>query len=236
MTLRPLHALATVGALALVLAGCGGISSGPRATEDRSIGQATAVELATSGTLTVTRGAAPSLTITAGERDLKHLTSVVHNDVLVLGSDGGAGWGVTGSIAYHLVLPELSSLTVSGSGDVHADSTTGRELEIRVSGSGSVDIAGISADAVTVTISGSGDVRLAGETSEQKVAVAGSGSYLAGSMTSDSATVEVAGSGDAHVRVTSALDASVAGSGSVSHTGGARVTSRTTGSGHVREG
>ncbi|MCL3862451.1 GIN domain-containing protein [Actinotalea sp. K2] len=246
MTQRPLRPLLTVtmtGALALVLAGCGALSYGsssvdvgPSTTEEREISDVTGVELATSGTVTIEHGDGPALTVTAGEKVLPHLTSEVRDGVLVLGTTGGSRWGIRGPISYHLVLEELDAISIRGSGDVHADAASGDGLAVTVSGSGDARVQDVAVDDVAVEISGSGDVELAGVARRQQISISGSGRYAGGGVSSDHALVAVRGSGGVAVDVTGTLDVVISGSGSVTHTGGAQVTSTVVGSGSVRQG
>lgn len=232
-----LRTIMATGTLALLLAGCGalGIDTGPRSTEEREITDVTAVALETSGDLVVELGDAPSLTVTAGERVLEHLTSEVHDGVLVLGAER-RGWDNRGEIDYHLVVTDLEAVHVRGSGDVEADAATAGSLEVVVEGSGDVRIADVDVDALSVRLEGSGVVELAGRATSQEVRLDGSGDYDGRELRGEDVAVAVAGSGDADVHATGSLHASVEGSGSVTHTGGADVESDVQGSGAVRAG
>src|SRR3712207_8584229 len=92
-----LTALVAIGILIWgVLTGCTSFAAldgdpGPTRTEERTIPDASAVELATGGDLTLTTGDAPSLRITAGADVIGHLTSEVSGDRLVLGADQSLG-------------------------------------------------------------------------------------------------------------------------------------------------
>ena len=59
---------------------------GPTRTEPRPVQGVHAVDLRTSGDLTVTTGPTPKLTITAGRTALRYLTSTVHDGTVILGS------------------------------------------------------------------------------------------------------------------------------------------------------
>lgn len=234
-----LVAAAALGAL--VLTGCGTVTVGSRtvdvgpiATEQRDVDAATAIELATSGDVTVTRGDTASLTITAGEGILPHLTSDVEDGVLVLGVDDEVRWGSPGRVEYELVLPELEAISITGSGDVSADGATGELLVVNLEGSGGVQVRGVDVEAVSVAIAGSGGVDLAGRAESQDVSIEGSGSYSGGSLATSAAVVAIDGSGGATLDVSSTLEVAIGGSGSVTYTGDAEVTKDIDGSGDVR--
>ena len=223
----------TLGTLTLALAGCGPSPAGPSATDQRTVGAVSAVRLASAGSLTIEHGDVPSLTVTAPERILPHVTSDVRDGVLVLDVD--TGWLRTGGVTYHLVVDDLDAITVDGSGEVAADAASGDRVAISVRGSGHVEVAQVTAPEVTVTVAGSGDVSLAGRTDHQRVLITGSGTYSAEAMTSRTADVDVAGSGCAELDASDTLTVAIAGSGSVTHTGPAVVTSRVLGSGTVMD-
>lgn len=235
MSRRLATVLAAVVAV-IPLAGCGAdlgpLNVGDPQTQDRDVSGATAVELRTSGDLVVERGAETSLTITAGDAVIDDLTSEVVDGVLRLGSDR---WGRLGEVHYRLVVPELASIAVHGSGDVESEAS-GDDLVIEVAGSGDVEVRDVDAESVVVRIDGSGEVELAGRSDLHQVTIAGSGDLTAPDLTTLTSAVSIEGSGSATVHVLERLDASIGGSGSVTHTGGAEVTSTVEGSGDVVEG
>lgn len=210
------------------------------------------VELATSGSLNVTRGTAPSLTITAGEQIIDRLTAEVDDGVLRLGSQGEPREYV-GEIRYELVVSTLSSITVEGSGDARVDVTgatdpsivvrgsgdveavgvDARSLSLTLEGSGSIDVAEAQAPKLTVRIEGSGDVRIDGAVDEQDVELRGSGDYTAAGLDSIDARIAIRGPGEAEVSVSGTLDAVVDGSGEITYAGDPRVTKKITGSGEL---
>ncbi|MDF2507969.1 MAG: hypothetical protein K0Q52_1828 [Microbacterium sp.] len=102
------------------LAGCASLDPGPPATEQRAIDDVSVVELATGGSLNITRGDSPSLTITAGEKVIDRLTADVESGVLHLEMTGTSA-GYAGEIRYELVVGALASISVLGSGDATVD-------------------------------------------------------------------------------------------------------------------
>jgi hypothetical protein len=222
--------------VAVLLAGCGlgsfARDPGPERTEDREIQAVSAVELATSGDLTLTTGETPALRITAGRDVLDHLTSEVDGDRLVLGTKGSVG--NLGEVRYDLVLPAAHSLELSGSGGIRAVSPSALG-GIEISGSGEIRAEGLDVDELTVSVSGSGTVTLAGRAGRQTVELDGSGDYAAAELDTEDAEVTVSGSGTADVQVSGTLRAVVEGSGTITHGGGASVDTDIEGSGSVEE-
>ncbi|NCT89900.1 DUF2807 domain-containing protein [Cellulomonas sp. APG4] len=222
-----------LGAALVTAAGCSSVVAGPTTTQERDVEGVRAVDLRTSGTLTIELGEAPSLTVTARENVIDELTSEVDDGTLVLGREGGPRWGTPGRIEYTLVVTELEALAVRGSGDVEADDVAGERLSVTVEGSGDVVVEAVEVGTLDAQVAGSGGLTLAGRADAQNVVVEGSGSYDGGDLETREAVIAVRGSGGADVHVTRRLDVQVDGSGSVRHTGGAEVTSDVDGSGDV---
>ena len=236
MKLRPVALLVVlVTAPTLALAGCGtalDVRVGDPTTQQREVADVTGVSLAATGDLNLSVGAVPSLSITAGEHIIDRITSDVRDGVLVLDLDG-PGWNNPGVITYDLVLPAVDTITVDGAGDIDADLARGEALAVYLDGAGDVTARGVDVGELTVEVTGAGDVRLEGTAERQRVAIDGVGEYDGTALASRQADVSIGGAGDAHVNVTDALDATVDGVGSITHSGGARVTSQISGMGDV---
>jgi len=226
-----------VGALIVTLigasvGGCGVGDPGAPTSETRTVDGATAVDLRSSGTVTVTIGDEPGLVITAGENVIDRLTSDVVDGVLVLGASG-PWFGTLGPVAYDLTVTSLEAVTVSGSGDVTVGRVDAGALALEISGSGAITANAVAAETVNAVISGSGTIGVAGKSARQDVEISGSGRYEAADLVSPDVEVLVSGSGRADVTATDSLTVTVSGSGSVTYGGDPSVTSRISGSGSV---
>jgi len=227
----PVGAVTAVVILAAV-AGCGVGDPGAPTSETRTVDGATAVDLRSSGTVTVTIGDEPGLVITAGENVIDRLTSDVVDGVLVLGASG-PWFGTLGTVTYDLTVPSLEAVTVSGSGDVTVGRVDAGPLALDISGSGEITAKTVAAETVNAVISGSGTIGVAGKSARQDVEISGSGRYEAADLVSADVEVLVSGSGRADVTATDSLTVTVSGSGSVTYGGDPSVTSRISGSGSV---
>ena len=236
--LRPRATLLVLPAVAglLALAGCSALAdAGPQTTAQRTIAAVTAVELQTSGDLTVTVGDTPGLTIKAGANQLDYLTSEVDGDTLLLDSKADMPSG--DSISYELVVPSLTSLDVSGSGSATGDGILRGDATVTLSGSGDVTLTGLQVPSATVTLSGSGKVTLDGSADSQQVDLSGSGDYNGKELTAGDTGIEVTGSGNANVTVSGRLEVSISGSGDVTYFGSpTQVEKSVSGSGSVNQG
>jgi hypothetical protein len=223
---------ALVGLLAL--AGCGALAdAGPQTTTRRSIDDVAAVDLQTSGDLTVTIGETPGLTITAGANQLDYLTSEVNNGTLLL--DSRANMPSGGTVSYALVVPSLTSVDISGSGSATGDGVL--RGDATVSGSGDVNLTGLQVPSVAVALSGSGKATLAGSADTQQIDISGSGGYIGKELSAGDTGIEVTGSGNASVTVSGRLAVSISGSGDVTYFGSpTQVEKSVSGSGSVNGG
>lgn len=223
---------ALILALALSLSACAAIDvniqtltgSGVIVTEERNVSDFDKVVLAGSGDLTITQGDEESLTITADDNLMDYIQSEVDGSTLMLGididdlSDIITTYNPT-RLEYDLVVTDLSSLQLAGSGNAVMKELETGELILTVAGSGNITIDNLTADSVETNLPGSGNVELAGYAPTQLVTIAGSGSYRARDLESESAHVMVGGSGNVTIQASDELDITIAGSGSVDYYG-----------------
>ena len=122
----------------------------------------------------------------------------------------------------YITVPDINSVKVSGSGDIHMDEDTiilDHALEYTISGSGRID-ALLDVTEVNTKISGSGDLNLAGLANKNDISISGSGKIRAFDLISTDCEINVAGSGNAEVYVDGGiLDVKISGSGKVSYKG-----------------
>jgi hypothetical protein len=144
-----------------------------------------------------------------------------------LGSSGCGYWNVANTDG-------PVSLSIGGSGDIRAGSST--SLDISIGGSGSVT-AGATRD-LEIAIGGSGDVAVARIDGPLDVAIGGSGDVLVRGGTSPDVSVSIAGSGDvSFAGVAGDVDVSIAGGGDVTIARATGSVSRSiVGSGDIRIG
>lgn len=122
-----------------------------------------------------------------------------------LGNSGCGTWNVANTEG-------PVSLSIAGSGDLRAGTST--SLEINIAGSGSAS-AGVTHD-LDVSIAGSGDVTVAQIEGPMDVSIAGSGDVVVRNGTSPDVSISIMGSGDVNFGgVAVDVDVSIAGGGDV---------------------
>ena len=211
--------------------------SGTVITETRQINNFDSIELSGSGKVIVTQGGSKSLTIETDDNVMKYVESEVEGGTLKLGLVTGNPTGVNiqtfSQLVFYVGVDDLTSLTVSGSGNIESDRVETDSLKATVSGSGVIQLADLSASMVNADISGSGEIELAGDVTTQAAKIGGSGKYLGGDLCSESVTVSVSGSGNATVCATERLDADVSGSGFINYYGRPSLKTSGSGSGNI---
>ena len=107
--------------------------------------------------------------------------------------------------------------TVSGSGDLYADSIECKEFTSKVAGSGDVKVDAISCEASSMTIIGSGDIAVGSiSNSDMEIRISGSGDVAIGCQDAGDINVRISGSGDVKLwGKARTLQYKVSGSGSV---------------------
>ena len=185
--------------------------SGVAAEETRTLGAFHALRLAVPADVVVVQGPAPAVVLRGDDNLLALLETRVEGDALVIEMDGSYRSKL--GLDLRVTTPRLSSVSISGSGDVRVEGLDGESFGISVAGSGDVTAAG-RVDKLDASISGSGDL------------------FLFELQAAD-ASVSIAGSGDVRVSASSSLDVSIAGSGDVKYRGDPRLSLSVAGSGRV---
>ncbi len=167
------------------------VGSGNLVTESRSVQGFSGVAASGAGLVTIEHTGTESLTITADDNILPHLTSEVAGDLLLL--------GIEDDVQISTDDPPLYEVTV-------------RELdEILVAGAIGVEASGIDAARFDVAAAGASAVTAAGRADHQFVSLAGACAYQAEGLESRIATVALDGASVAVVRVSERLEGTVTG-------------------------
>jgi hypothetical protein len=198
-------------------------------TETRAVSNFDSIALSGSGEVIVTQGEGESLSIETDDNVMEHVKAEVSGGTLNLGFKEGLNLISPTRLIFTVGVEDLTSVSISGSGDIESDVIKTDRLDATVTGSGDIQIGTLTADEVKARITGSGDMDLTGEVATQDITISGSGKYRAGDLRSQSTEVSITGSGDATVWATDSLDVNISGSGSVDYYG--RPTMSTSGSG-----
>ena len=175
--------------------------AGKMGSDSRTMSGVRAVLFDMVGNLTITQGTQEGLTVNADENLLPIITSTVNDGTLTLTMNGSfkadLSKGVT--IDLNLKVKQLDTLNLKGAG--------------------SIKVLNLDAPKLTVKLSGAGSVQVAGKATEQDISLAGAGGYDSANTESQKVMVNVSGVGSAKVRVSSVLDATMSGIGSIEYIG-----------------
>lgn len=189
------------------------------------------VHLTISGDIILKQGP-QHVEISAQPNLIDHLKTEVKNGVWHVGFDKNIR--TSKDIKFFVTVPDLTEVSLSGSGAIRSDGTFRNinDLSIRLSGSGEIDFE-TEASTLSVEISGSGEVELAGRSGMTEIAIGGSGDVDAYELHSGQVKVRISGSGDVRVYAEDSLEAKISGSGDVHYRGNPRVQAKVSGSGEV---
>jgi DUF4097 and DUF4098 domain-containing protein YvlB len=209
--------------------------------EEREVPSFSEVSLRISGKVHLEQGNRQSVRVEAKSSTLEEIITEVKGRELVIRFKSNNLFRRSfnpGRVDIYITVPEIDALSVSGSGDIEADSKIkSRILELAVSGSGDISLNNLDAERVKATVSGSGDILIGsgGTADELNVAVSGSGNVKAENFEVRNAEVKISGSGSCMVNATELLRARVAGSGNILYKGNPQIDSSVAGSGRVKK-
>lgn len=211
--------------------------------ERREVAAFRAVELRYFGHLHLTQGSVPGVEVEGDPDVVAKVHARVSGDTLIL--EIGESWlerltsGVllvaNRPLHYHVTVPELDRVAVTGTGRVDATGLVASDLEVTASGAADVAISELEAHALKAQISGRGSFRLSGRTEAFELRISGSGEIEAGELACQSAEVRISGQGTTTVRVAKRLDVRISGLGTVRYHGDPTVTQTISGSGTVAQ-
>lgn len=230
--------------------------SGVVKEESRAVANFSRLTLAFPAIVTLTQGAAESLTISADDNLLPLIVTRVAGDQLVIEGTGTKGFSSKNEIRIRLTVKSLSAIAIKGSGDVIGDQLKSDKLDITIAGSGDVKFKSIRADQFRIEIKGSGDVvvdalesksvetAILGDgdiklpslkATQVKISIRGSGDVSAAG-TTDTVNIEITGDGDVNTRGLIAREAGVKimASGDVKVHAKEKLVASVTGSGDIR--
>ena len=154
--------------------------SGKMVTETRQVSGFNGVVLAAAGKMNIIQGDKEGLTITGDDNILALIKTEVRDGKLVIEFERpNISINSMAGITYNLTVVKLTSLQISGAGDITA--------------------ANMKTESFTVVVSGAGNITIAGETGAQIITLSGAGNYSAADFKSQSVKVTISGAGNATV-------------------------------------
>jgi hypothetical protein len=185
------------------------------ASETRNVPEFRAIDLAGTLDVEVTIGTPASVVVTGEAELLNRISTTVKNGTLVLDDKFEDHHPRNSHLSARVTVPDLTSVTLSGTGQLRVSGVANTSLAINLSGTGSLAITG-STDALRVKLNGTGDIK-------------------AKNLTAKDATISLSGTGSATLYANQSIDAKVSGTGSISvHGNPARVKKSVSGLGSIK--
>jgi hypothetical protein len=212
-----------------------GNSFGQSTRETRDVSDFTGVNFGLAGNLIITLGSPYKVVLEGDSKYISDIETFIRNGKLVIRRQN---FGIFNNekVNVYITMPELKSLSLSGSGKANVEGTVKTELlDLDVSGSGRISIPEVILGELNCSISGSGDIDLkSGKVGKAELSISGSGSYGGDMVVIKDFQAGISGSGSCSCNVSESLNASISGSGNVVYSGNPKINVRASGSGHVR--
>jgi hypothetical protein len=174
--------------------------SGKVVSESRDVSGFDKVDLKSIGNLTITEGSAESLTIKADDNLMQYITTEVINGTLEIGMKPNLSINPSQSIEYALEVKSLSSVALSGFGNITAEKLTGKDLTVKLSGSGNISIGELQSETLLTRLSGFGNLDVTKITvNKPTLEVTGSGDITVDEMDAVDLVVRISGFGNANI-------------------------------------
>jgi len=188
--------------------------------ETRTVDKFTKISFRVPGKLYLKQGS-PQSVVLEGKKDvLANIETEVTGGKLTIGREGkwsDWGWHNDLEITVYLTVQDIDAITVSGSGDLIAQTKlTGSDFKLSVSGSGSLQAEVEATGDVDADVSGSGNLDLKGKFKNFESDLSGSGEISLVASIAEVADFGVTGSGKVRASGTAqSVKASLSGSGKV---------------------
>ena len=209
--------------------------SGIAKTEARNVSGFHAIALRVPARLKLRQSGREGLSITSDDNIVPLVETVVEDGTLVVRWAGKRNYSTTYKDLEIVVnAKNIDGLTVSGSGEVHAERLKTNSLRATIDGSGSIAVDALDTESAIAVIHGNGRLTAAGRADSLDVTLAGSGQLSAARLDSLRARIVVQGSAQATVRAKEELTATVAGSGEINYYGKPQLNRTVAGSGSIR--
>jgi hypothetical protein len=250
-SIRPVLAILIFG---IIFAACEkNKGNGQVTSETRQLASFTKVDVAGAYTVYVNHDSKSEVKIEAESNLIQYIRTEVNNGVLTIDNSKNIQPDI--DIKIYVKTPEVSSLLLSGSGIIQADSLVGDNAEVDISGSGIIETRIIadhvevknsgsglttlefadSTETLNYNTSGSGSANFSGRANHGSFKINGSGSINSLNLILNELDATISGSGSMNVNVIDYLNVNISGSGSVFYTGNPVVDVNITGSGTVQK-
>jgi len=233
---------AAIALTAFTITGCDFVGfdtihgNGNVSTETRNVSVTSRISSHGSFDVAIIHGSSPSVKVEADANLIPYILTDVEDGKLHIHTRDHVSLSSDHKIKVYVTTDKVEEISLSGSGNVTADSKleASGHMKFGISGSGDITL-DINAPSVESSISGSGNINLTGETKDSKITITGDGDYKASGLQSENAEVRITGSGNVHVAASVKLEVHITGSGDVGYKGSPTIEQHITGSGNIKQ-
>ena len=232
--------------LAMLLSGCGVLTNmGVRVitpsntiiSENRDVSGFSAIEFSTFGKINIIQGDKESLNISGPDNLVPEITTTVSNGTLTIKTKDNitvTSFNSTNLLTFTIVVKDLTSLAISGAGDVQVETLSTPSMDLSLSGAGKVQMNQLTTDSIKVNLSGAGGLEFSGSATQTTIDISGAGSVNAPDLKIKTANITISGLGSATLWVTDQLTGTISGAGSVSYYGSPQTNTNSSGLGQFK--
>jgi autotransporter translocation and assembly factor TamB len=206
-------------------------ADGPVTSAILDLGRVEGIDLGIPATVFISQGEEQMIEVEAQDDVIDQIETTVRAGIWKINYDRCVR--NESSIRIYITVKELTSLTISGSGEIISQTDlVVDDLDVNIEGSGDIDLA-LEADDIDAEIEGSGSMRFEGKADALNINISGSGDFQCFNLESRKASVRISGSGDAELWVLEELDVDITGSGDVFYLGNPSLNVSVSGSGGI---
>ncbi len=206
-------------------------------SENRNASGFTAIDFSTLGKINIIQGNVESLNISGPDNLVPEISTSVSNGTLIIKNKEKftvTSLSSADVLTFTIVVKELTSLNVSGLGDIQVDATNTPSLDLTMSGAGKVQLNQFTTNILKVNLSGLGGLEATGSATQATIEISGAGSVTAPDLKVQTADITISGLGGATLWVTGQLTGDISGAGSVSYYGSPQTNTKSSGLGQFK--
>lgn len=236
-----------IASMALIPAGCsrGAERSDAESADDarasnsaewNSLRDFTAIDVVGPDNVIVTQAKDFSIRVEGDPQIVARLKIKRDGDTLEIGrrKTAGINWSDDKSATIRVTMPRITSLELTGSGDISADRVEGGSLKAELTGTGNLHIAAAKLDTLKAELTGSGDVEIGGASGSADISITGTGDFKGEGLKVGQGKVSILGTGGSNFASDGPVDIDIMGTGDAVVKGKAQCRSKVMGTGEAR--
>jgi hypothetical protein len=203
-------------------------------SENRDVSGFTAIEFSTFGKVNIMQGDKESLNISGPDNLVPEISTTVRTGTLIIKTIDNITVPTLSSenmLTFTIVVKDLTSLAVSGAGDIQIETLSTPSLKINLSGAGKIQQNQITTDNLNISLSGVGGIDITGQATQATIDISGAGNVNAADLQIQTANVTISGLGGATLWVIDQLTGNISGAGNVSYYGNPQANTNSPGIG-----